>query len=145
MSRNLPGMTAPPPSSALICPPLAYMTTVTCSLLIVSCLAFACAVAVVAAAAAAVVKVAAAGVIDARSLIKTIEREGSKPSFDILGQFNSTVQADGLFCVCQGSPGGGSRGDTCLGPPPKLTKRQHIDQPQQQGTKKWVAGGGGNG
>jgi hypothetical protein len=61
--------------------------------------------AVVAAAAAA-----AAGVIDARSLIMTIEREGSKPSFGTLGQCNSAAQADGLRRACQGTPGGGSGG-----------------------------------
>ncbi len=51
---------------------------------------------------------AAAGVIDARSLIVTIEREGSKPSFDALGQCEGAAQANGVHCVCQGSPGGGS-------------------------------------
>jgi hypothetical protein len=58
------------------------MTTMTSSLLIVCCLTSAN-VAVVAAAVA--VALAAAGVIDARSLIMAIEQEGSKPTFDALG------------------------------------------------------------
>jgi hypothetical protein len=77
-----------------------------------------------------------------------IEQEGSKPSLNALGQYNGAVQAVGLCCACSGfrlSWGREWGGDTSLCLPPKLTKRRHIGRPQQQGTKKLVAGGGGNG
>jgi hypothetical protein len=47
------------------------------------------------------VVVAAAGVINARSLIEAIEQEGSKLSFDTLGQYDSAANADGLHHVCE--------------------------------------------
>jgi hypothetical protein len=134
MSQYLPGTTAPPPSSTLIHHPPAYMATTMGFLLIVCCLASAHA------AATAAVSAAAAGVINARSLIMAIEREGSKPSFNTLRQCNSTVQADGEALL-----GGRVWEDTPLFLPPKLTKRQSINQPQQQGAEKSVARGGGNG
>ncbi len=120
MSRCLPSTIAPPPSSALIRPPPTYMTTMTGSLLIVCCLTSAH----VAAAAAA-----AARVIDARSLIVAIEWEGSKPSFDALGQCDGTAQVDGCIVHVKALLEAGVRGDTPLCLPPKLTKRQCINQP----------------
>jgi hypothetical protein len=72
----------PLPSSALICPLLAYKTITTMStgsLLILCCLASAHVAAV------AAVAVVAVGVIGTRSLIMAIEWEGSKLSFDALG------------------------------------------------------------
>jgi hypothetical protein len=74
------------------------------SLLIVSCLVSARAVEV------AVMAAMAARVIDARSLIVAIEREGSKPSFDALGQCNVAVQVDGPHNACEALPGLGVGG-----------------------------------
>jgi hypothetical protein len=88
MSWRLSSTNPPPPSSAITRPPPAYITTTTTSmgsLFIVCCLVFTSAMEVGAAA------VAVAGVIKARSLILAIEREGSKPSFDTLGQWDSAA------------------------------------------------------
>jgi hypothetical protein len=65
---------------------------------------------------------AAAEVINARSHIVAIEWEGSKLSFNALGQCADTAQMDGLHHACCGSPGEGVGGDTHLCLPPKLTK-----------------------
>jgi hypothetical protein len=93
----------------------------------------------------AAVAVAAAGVIDARSLIMAIEQEGSKPSFDALRQCNGDVQQMDCVMHVKALLEEGVGGDTHLCLLPKWMKRQRINQPQQQGTKKLVAGGGGNG
>jgi hypothetical protein len=70
-----------------------------------------------------VAAVAAAGVIDARSLIVAIDWGGSKPSFDALGQCDSTAQADRLHCACQSSPGGGSGGGYLSLPAAKVEEK----------------------
>ncbi len=77
-------------------------------------------VVVVAATAAAA---AAAGVINAGSLISAIEQEGSKPSFNTLGQCEGNAKVEGLHHVCQGSPGGGSGGGDSLLPAAKVDKK----------------------
>jgi hypothetical protein len=102
--RPLAGTTAPLPSSTCIRPPSTYMTTTTGSLPVVCCLASACAAVVATVAAAAA---AAAVVNDAKSLIVAIEREGSKPSFNALGQCDGAGQAYGQCHACCGSSGGG--------------------------------------
>jgi hypothetical protein len=84
------------------------MTTIMGSLSIIYCLASA---SVAGAAAVAAAAAAAAVVNNARSLIVSIEWEGSKPSFDALGQCDNAVQAYALHHVCHGSPGGGSGGE----------------------------------
>jgi hypothetical protein len=78
-----------------------------------------------AAAAAAVAAVAAAAAVvnDARSLIVSIEWEGSKPSFDVLGQCDNAAQAYALHHVCHGSPGGGSGGEYSSLPTAKVNKK----------------------
>jgi hypothetical protein len=117
------------PSSALIHPPPAYMTTTTTlvvSFLIICCLASAGAAAVAAAAAAA------AGVINVWSLIMAIEQEGSKPSFDTLGQCHGTARVDGLHWACCGSPGGGSGGGCLSLPATKVDKKT-----THQSTSTW--------
>ncbi len=87
------------------------MTTTTGSLLISCCLASVRAAAAAAATVAAAAAAAAATVvINARSVIVTIEQEGSKSSFGALGQCDGSAQADGLHCACCGSPGGGKGG-----------------------------------
>ncbi len=101
MSKSLcPGSTPPPPSSALISPLPAYMTTtkmLTVGSLLIVCFLTSAYVAAVAVAAAAV---AAAGVVDARSFIVAIEQKGSKPIFDALGQCKGAAQADRLQHAC---------------------------------------------
>jgi hypothetical protein len=133
MSQGLLGTTPPLPSSALICPPPAYVTTMTIlvgSLFILCFLASACVAAVVAAAAVA------AGVIKARSVIVAIEWEDSKPSFNALGQFVSAVQADGLCHACHGSPGGGSGGGYSSLPTAKVDKKTMHQSTSTAGDKE---------
>jgi hypothetical protein len=117
------------------------MTTTTGSLPIVCCFASARA----AVAAATVVAAAAAVVNNAKPLIVAIEREGSKLSFNALGQCDSAVQAYGLRHACWALLVERVGDNTPLCLLPELTKRQCINQFQQQGTKKLLAGGGSDG
>jgi hypothetical protein len=79
---------------------------------------------------------AAVGVIDTRSFIVAIEREGSKPSFDALGQCDGAAQADGLHCACHGSPGGGSGGGYLYLPAAKLDKKTMHQSTSTAGDKE---------
>jgi hypothetical protein len=60
---------------------------------------------------------------------------------------NATVLRKQMDCIIRVEAilGEGVGGDTCLCLPPKLTTKRCINQPQQQGIQKSVAGGGGNG
>ena len=66
---------------------------------------------------------AAAMVINARTLIMAIEQEGSNLTFGALGQCNGAVQVDGLRCAPCSSPGRGSGGEYSSLPAPKVDKK----------------------